>query len=405
MRTKLIILFFFGALGFSFAQTTINYQVILRSNMGSHTLWDSTVVPIYGFAPTLSQQPTLPALTLYANEGDTVIITARSVSQGEHHTIHLHGLDVDTRNDGDPSTSFWLEHMQDTTYTFVAKNAGTYLYHCHVGDVVHVQMGMYGLIVVKAAGGVKTAWTGGPAFDKDYKWLMSELDWDWHDDPPMHDPNTDQVYLPPYIPEYFLINGKSRQQLATDDSIKINGAQGEVIYLRLANIGFYDNKVVFPAALNAKVIDSDGRPLPSMIVSDTVWVSPGERFGVLLQANSQFIDSVAVNYVNMNTQQTWDTEYVLVTISGFIGMEDKEPDAGFDIFPNPAHEYIEVVTDDAPIEEISIHNALGQMILQQDVHNHAQRVRMSVSSLLAGIYYVSVKGISHNQMKKIVISK
>lgn len=405
MKTRLIIAFLLAAVSASLAQTTINYQVILRSNFGTHTLWDGTVVDIYGFAPTLSQAPVLPARILYANEGDTVVILARSVSQGEHHTIHLHGLDVDTRNDGDPATSFWLSHMQDTTYTFIAKHPGTYIYHCHVGDVVHVQMGMYGLIVVKAAGGVKTAWTGGPAFDKEYKWLTSEIDKEWHDNPPVHDTLNDQITLPPYIPDYFLINGKSKQQITADDSTKINGAQGEVIYLRLANIGFYDNKVVFPSTLNATVIDSDGRPLPSTIVGDTVWVSPGERFGVLLQANSQFIDSIAVNYVNMNTQQTWDTEYVPVTISGFIGIDDKYPDASFNVFPNPANEHIEVVTKNVPIEEIRIYNALGQAVLKQDVHSHSREVQLNVSQLPAGIFYVSVKGQGFNGKKKIVISK
>ena len=82
-----------------FSQTTRNYLVILRSNAGSITLWDGNVTNIYGFASTLSSAPTLPGKILYAEEGDTVIIKAWSVSQGHHHTIHLHGLDVDTRND------------------------------------------------------------------------------------------------------------------------------------------------------------------------------------------------------------------------------------------------------------------------------------------------------------------
>ncbi len=116
----------------------------------------------------------------------------------------MHGLDVDTRNDGDPSTSFWLGHLQDTTYSFKSKKTQeTYLYHCHVADVSHVQMGMYGMIVVRSAGGVKTAWTGGPSFNKDYKWLMSEVDSVWHFHIPKHDTLADTVNIPKYIPNYF----------------------------------------------------------------------------------------------------------------------------------------------------------------------------------------------------------
>jgi FtsP/CotA-like multicopper oxidase with cupredoxin domain len=232
----------------AWAQTTRNFTVIMRT-VGNHTFWDGNGVNIFGFSSAMSQPATLPARTLYCNEGDTVIITATNISQGEHHTIHLHGLDVDTRNDGDPATSFWLEHMQDTTYTFVATNPGTYLYHCHVADVVHVQMGMYGLIVVKAAGGTNNAWTGGPMYHKDYKWLMSEVDVYWHENVPQHNQAMDTVNLPPYQPDYFLINGSSQSQLAADDSTRITGAQGEYIYMRLANIGFFNNRVMPPSSI------------------------------------------------------------------------------------------------------------------------------------------------------------
>jgi FtsP/CotA-like multicopper oxidase with cupredoxin domain len=207
------------ALGYAVAlqaQTTVNYNVILRSNATTVTMWDGNVLTAFGMAPSISTMATVPAFTIHCNEGDTVVLNARNVSQGEHHTVHPHGLDVDTRNDGDPATSFWLEHMQDTTYTFIAKHAGTYLYHCHVGDVLHVQMGMYGLVIVHAAGGAVTAWTGGPAFNREYAWLCSEMDEYWHDSIPEHDPLTDTLHIPPYEPDYFLINGKSETQLASD---------------------------------------------------------------------------------------------------------------------------------------------------------------------------------------------
>jgi FtsP/CotA-like multicopper oxidase with cupredoxin domain len=161
LRKRLTYLFFLIAIAIH-AQTTITYLCILRSNAQKDTLCDGRVLPIFGIASTLSGATKIPAKILYCNEGDSVVLNTKSISQGEHHTIHLHGLDVDTRNDGDPATSFWLSHQQDTTYSFKAKNAGTYLYHCHAADVVHVQMGMYGMIVVRAAGGVKTVWTGGP---------------------------------------------------------------------------------------------------------------------------------------------------------------------------------------------------------------------------------------------------
>lgn len=387
---KLILLVLLGTLTAE-AQKTINYNVILRSNIGMATMWDGNSFRIFGFAPGLSSQPTLPARILYANEGDTVILNARSVSQGEHHTIHLHGLDVDTRNDGDPATSFWLSHMQDTTYTFIAKNAGTYLYHCHVGDVVHVQMGMYGLIVVKAAGGLPTAWTGGPVYDKDYKWLMSEIDEAWHDNIPEHDTLNDQIVLPPYLPNYFLINGRSEQELAADDSIRITGAQNEFIYLRLANIGFFTNQVIFPAFLNANVLTSDGRPLPASIQTDTLEVMPGERYEVMLSPSAQFTDSILVNYLNMNTDSVWNTQQVPVMISGVKGIGESSAYKPVNIFPNPASQYLHIIPEsELIISEIQLFNVFGQLVLQSETMASGIE-QIDISSVSTGMYFVSLK--------------
>lgn len=373
----------------AFTQRTITYQVILRSDFGVVPMWDGTLVPIYSLNPSLGSQPKLPARTLYANEGDTVVLHATSVAQGHHHTIHLHGLDVDTRNDGDPATSFALSHMQDTTYTFVARNAGTYLYHCHVGDVVHVQMGMYGLIVVKAAGGVNTAWTGGPAFHSSRNWLMSEIDKSWHDTVPAHDTTTGYITLPEYAPDYFLINGKSEYELDDDDSTRISGAQNEVIYLRLGNIGFLDNMIVFPPALNATIIDSDGRPLPAAIDSDTLWISPGERYGVLLNPLSQFVDSIAVNYVSMNTGITGSTQYVPVRISGFYGIDVQDKHA-IRVHPNPSNGQVTLALPDRSAGELTIFNSSGQQVMSR-INLMAYETRLDLSSLPQGMYLLRVR--------------
>jgi FtsP/CotA-like multicopper oxidase with cupredoxin domain len=369
------------------AQNTITYQCILRSNAQKDTLCDGRVMPVFGITNSLGAAAKIPAKILYCNEGDSVVLNTRSISQGDHHTIHLHGLDVDTRNDGDPATSFWLNHMEDTTYSFRATNAGTYIYHCHVADVVHVQMGMYGLIVVNAAGGAKTAWTGGPAFDKDYKWLTSEIDSVWHYHIPVHDPVVDTVNVPKYVPNYFLINGKCGTELASDDSIKINGAQGEKILMRLANIGFLSNRFIFPAWLNAQIIDSDGRPLPNAIVNDTCYIMPGERFSVLLQPAVQATANVEVDYLDMNTGTTVFMNLVPVNINGIIGIKENSlKNNAVLVYPNPSDNTISI---DMPAQtgnyEVRIFNAIGQEVITTQATKN-----INTSALNLGIYFVHV---------------
>lgn len=348
-------------------------------------MWDGVSFRIYGIAPLLSAQPKIPAKILYANEGDSVVINALSISQTEHHTIHLHGLDVDTRNDGDPATSFSLSHMQDTTYSFKANYAGTYIYHCHVGDVAHVQLGMYGLIVVKAANGVNTAWTGGPQFSKDYKWLMSEIDRYWHDSIPVHDDSLDIVTIPSYLPDYFLVNGKSEQEIAADDSIKIAGAQNEPIYVRLANIGFFDNRIIFPPALNTVIIDSDGRPLPNSVNADTVYVSPGERYGVILTPSAQFTGNILVQYMNMNTDSVWNTQNVPVVINGFYSVEELRKHNGFSVFPNPSNSVVIIQSPGVTIRRLEVYNLLGELLISDNTVFFGQH-ELAIETLPPGCY-------------------
>jgi plastocyanin len=375
---------------FAGAQTTFTYNCILRSNVQKDTLCDGRVLPVFGITSSLGSPAKIPAKILYCNEGDSVVLVARSISQNEHHTIHLHGLDVDTRNDGDPSTSFWLSHMQDTTYSFRAKYAGTYLYHCHAADVVHVQMGMYGMIVVRAAGGAKNAWTGGPAFNSDRKWLMSEVDSVWHYHVPVHDTLMDTLRIPKYEPQYFLINGKCGSEVSSDDSISIKGSVGEKILMRMANIGYLANRIIFPSWLNAQIIDSDGRPLPSAIVNDTCFMMPGERFSVMLQPATQNSAFVNVSYLDMNSGAAVFTNNVPVTITGVFGInEARKQEAGFSLFPNPADHLLYFTFEDngATAYTVKIFNMLGQKVLEQ---NNSGQGPLNISQLAPGIYYAAV---------------
>jgi hypothetical protein len=153
---------------------------------------------------------------------------------------------------------------------------------------------MYGGVVVRAANGANTAWTGGPAFTKDYTWLFSDVDKSWHDNIPMGT-------VPSFEPDYFLINGKSDQQL-NDTTVSIDANDGDTIFLRLINIGYTINKVIFPSAMNAETLTSDGRELPSYVQNDTVTLYPGERYGVMLDFSSAITDSIQVKYYDMYSE-------------------------------------------------------------------------------------------------------
>lgn len=389
------------------SQTIRKYVVVMRSNIGTATMWDNTVLRIYGFAPTLAAQPTLPGVTLYAEEGDSIYIEARAISQGDEHTVHLHGFDSSPKHDGDPLTSHPIGHLQSRIYAYRADHCGTFIYHCHVDDVVHVQMGMYGLMIVKPKGGLNTAWTGGPAYNREYSWLMSEIDKEWHQNIPVMVGDT--LWIPPYNPDYFLINGKSEQQITGNDSIKISGGIGEYIYLRTANIGYYNNRIIFPSELNATIIDSDGRPLPKAVKNDTVNVAPGERYGVMLHCTGNYTGTVLVNYVNMNSDSVWNVQKVPVNI-GALSVKENLYTSLFQIYPNPARDVLEVVlinSYDLKADDYAIINTMGQIVKEGSIlkEKTVNTFSINVSDLNNGVYYVRLFLKDSYLYKKVIIAK
>ena len=149
----------------------------------------------------------------------------------------MHGLDVDQNNDGVPSTSFFVQPGESGTYSFKADYTGNFLYHCHVGSVLHLQMGMYGAVIVRPANGVKEVYSGGPAYDREYIWLTHEIDKSWHDD------YTAIGAFTNYFPDHFQINGKSKNLIYNDSSVSIyNAFIGERLHLRLLKIGYGINR-------------------------------------------------------------------------------------------------------------------------------------------------------------------
>jgi plastocyanin len=382
-----------------FAQDHVNIFMIAR-NTGVKGLANSDTIRVFGFAENLSAQPNVPGPTIIAKEGDSVHIDLWNVSQGAPHTIHLHGLDVDQANDGVPHLSFDIPHMEHGYYNFKAPHAGTYLYHCHVASTIHVQAGMYGLIIIKPSDGGNTTWNNGYAYEREHSYFLSEIDTNWHQDSVLnHEHDTSgtihSIAIPEYKPQFFLINGYSDQQLEEND-IALNSAANEVNYLRLTNIGFYGTRVIFPPGLNAKTIDSDGRPLNTIEVADTILVFPGERFGVLAESSVEMEGEIQFEYFDLNTFEIKNTQVVEVSISGFAKIIEAPSDFfEFAIVPNPMDEsaVLNFHLDKAQKIELHIYDITGKLVVDKVLQNTVQ----GSNSVPIGGFLVN-KGIYHIEL-------
>jgi len=380
--------------------------LVIGRNTGMYPALDGNSIRIFGFTQTLSSPVYIPAPTLTFIEGDSVEVDFWNVSQGAPHTIHLHGLDLDQQNDGVPHLSFEVGHMEHGYYRFRAPHAGTYLYHCHVTSPIHVQAGMYGLVVIRPPGGGNTTWAGGYEYDSDHAWLTSEMDTFWHQEAVLnHDHDSTnpgmQVLLPDYHPQYFLVNGLSENQL-TDPNERLTAAVNERVYLRLANVGFMANRYEFPPGLNALIVSSDGRPLPATESSDTLWVFPGERFGVMLTPQQEFVSTVAVGFVDLNTLNQKSVQHIPVTVSGYFGVNDPARTDLF-VFPNPTADLLSVRLGEEAFHTILVYDMFGRCVHETTIPAGADEVRIDLHDVPPGTYTLEAWGSSNRTAHRIVI--
>lgn len=371
-------------------------------------LWDGTETMLMGYTELLGGSINLPSPILTFTEGDSVKLTLSNFSQAAPHTIHLHGLDVNQQNDGVPHLSFEVEHLEEGDYYFKAPHPGTYLYHCHVVSSLHVQAGMYGLIIVKPVDESNTTWTGGYTYDREYAWLMSELDINWHHDTIInhpHDPLAMNHTILDYEPQYFLVNGKSEQQL-NHEMTTITGHANENIYLRLANVGYFGNRIIFPSGLNTTIIASDGRPLPTTELSDTIEIMSGERYGVLLNASSELTELIQIEYFNLNTPQvTENTQLISANINGFLAIDNSESKASIKIYPNPASDELTIDFKNLKIEKLDVYTILGEIIYSHCTIENKNNLELNVNQWKNGVYLIKYTVQGKLMTKKLTIKK
>ena len=98
----------------------------------------------------------IPAPLMAIDEDDEFFLTLSNVGQimrpdlFEQHTVHFHGYpNASSFYDGVPDASVAINIGGSFTYYYLAPDAGTYFWHCHITPPEHLQMGMVGQIYVR----------------------------------------------------------------------------------------------------------------------------------------------------------------------------------------------------------------------------------------------------------------
>jgi FtsP/CotA-like multicopper oxidase with cupredoxin domain len=98
----------------------------------------------------------IPAPLITMDEDDEFFLTLTNVGMimrpdlFEQHTVHFHGYpNASSFYDGVPDASVAINIGGSFTYYYLAPDAGTYFWHCHITPPEHLQMGMVGQLYVR----------------------------------------------------------------------------------------------------------------------------------------------------------------------------------------------------------------------------------------------------------------
>jgi FtsP/CotA-like multicopper oxidase with cupredoxin domain len=206
---------------------------------------------------------TVPGPMIRVTEGDQIRVVVKN-ELPDPTTIHWHGVEVPNAMDGVPGvTQDPIQPGETFTYEFIAKPAGTFMYHSHFEGDIQVGAGLYAPMIIDP----KEPEANPPDVDK----VLMISEWLQRDGQTFA-----AMPMSGMEPNFFTINGKAFP--ATEE---ITVKKGERVRLRFIGIGQF----IHPMHLHGvpfKIVATDGHAVPeaAQVTKDTVSVAPGERYDI-----------------------------------------------------------------------------------------------------------------------------
>lgn len=226
------------------AASAVTYTLFIKPGSLTVNGAGGTTLPVWGYTDAPAAGPMIPGPGLESEEGDTVTVTVYNQNNRPHNFIVL-GITSDTSS---------IPAGGSRTYTFATPKAGVYLYHDSLASNVNRSMGLYGALVVRAAGGAKRAWGNGPSFDGERVWVVSEMDKvRWNNVAASGAAVNTSVYRP----NHFLMNGQGGFDAMHDPNTVLELTTGQVGLVRIVNAGQFDHSLHFHGN-HFEIIDLNG---------------------------------------------------------------------------------------------------------------------------------------------------
>lgn len=270
--------------------------------MQGNQVINGTNVPIWGFVEggMGGMGGTFPAPPIRVRQGQIVHTNLNAMAMMAPHTIHHHGIEPSSFNDGVGHYSF--DVLGNYTYQWRASQAGTYFYHCHVNTVLHAEMGMYGALIVDPPTGPGTAFVGGPSYNVEAIWAVDDIDLSWHCLPWDAALCGGDARLNNFNPTLFCINGLGADLTQTDPRVAITVPRGQTLLLRYIMAGYVPQRIKFPTGIGAvTIVAEDGRPLKaaqSIGTGGSVTMTPAERYDFIIKPTTAGTYPVDITFFN-----------------------------------------------------------------------------------------------------------
>ena len=268
----------------------------------------------------------VPSPTIRVEAGDHVRIHLHNTHYLPH-TIHVHGTIHPNAMDGVPDFTQAPVRPGDTfTYEFVARQPGTFWYHCHVQTDVHVLMGLAGMFIVEpnrprnnfrhlivGAGRIPDLAKAEreEGYGREYSLVYMDIDDRLNQIPAT---NTDPSEIERRMhrdydtgqrrPNIFLLNGRSFPFTLRDTPIDVRS--GERVKLRVLNAGA--RTIALHTHGHHPIITAlDGYPVPpaQRLARDVFSVLPAQRVDLELRPgdDGRYASGPGVWLVHDHTEQ------------------------------------------------------------------------------------------------------